>query len=123
MDTRYYNHLQHSYDIFWNDISHKEGKTLLETQVKVAEMMTESINKNIDNENKEATLNKTVPSKTKILNIIKLYHATNTVLIKGSQKSTWVNKESPILKEVRYNCSAHHSAHLFIIPISSHSHT
>ena len=121
MDTRYYNHLQHSYDIFWNDISDKEGKTLLETQVKMAEMMTESINKNIDNENKEATLNETVLSKTKILNIITLYHATNTVLLKGSQKSTWVNKEFPIFKEVRYNCSAHHSAHRFIIPISSHS--
>ena len=26
------------------------------------------------------------------------------------------------IKEVRYNCSAHRSAHLFIIAISSHSH-
>ena len=28
MDIRYYEHLQHSYDIVWNDISDKEGKTL-----------------------------------------------------------------------------------------------
>ena len=27
-----------------------------------------------------------------------------------------------IFKEVRYNCSAHRSAHLFMIVISSHSH-
>ena len=28
----------------------------------------------------------------------------------------------PYIKEVQYNCSVHHSAHLFIIAISSHNH-
>ena len=32
-----------------------------------------------------------------------------------------INKK-PAIKEVRCNCSAHRSAHLFIITISSHSH-
>ena len=41
----YYEHLQKVYDIVWRDTSDKEGKTLLETQVKVSEMMTET-NKN-----------------------------------------------------------------------------
>ena len=41
----YYEHLQEVYDIVWRDTSDKEGKTLLETQVKVSEMMTET-NKN-----------------------------------------------------------------------------
>lgn len=44
---RYYDHLQHGYDIVWNNISDKEEETLLETQVKVVEMLTESTNKNI----------------------------------------------------------------------------
>lgn len=44
---RYYDHLQQqSYDIVWNNISDKEEETLLETQVKVVEMLTESTNKN-----------------------------------------------------------------------------
>ena len=30
--------------------------------------------------------------------------------------------ECTYIKEVQYNCSAHHPAHLFIIAISSHSH-
>ena len=30
--------------------------------------------------------------------------------------------ECTYIKEVQYNCSAHGSAHLFIIAISSHSH-
>lgn len=59
MDTRYYEHLKYSYDITWNDISDKEEKTLLETQMKVAKMMTESTNRKINNEKKEATLNET----------------------------------------------------------------
>lgn len=43
---RYYDHLQQSYDIVWNNISDKEEETLLETQVKVVEMLTEATNKN-----------------------------------------------------------------------------
>ena len=45
MNIRYYEHLQEIYDIVWHNTSDKEGKTLLETQVKVSEIMTET-NKN-----------------------------------------------------------------------------
>ena len=81
MDIRYYEHLQHSFDTVWNEISDKEGKTLLKAQGKVAEIMTESTNKNINNENKVATFNRTVPSKNQTSYIITFYHTTNTVLI------------------------------------------
>ena len=47
MNIRYYEHLQEIYDIVWSDTSDK-GKTLLETQVKVSEIMTET-NKNSKN--------------------------------------------------------------------------
>ena len=42
MNIRYYEHLQEVYNIVWSDTSDKEGKTLLETQVKVSEIMTET---------------------------------------------------------------------------------
>ena len=42
MNIRYYEHLQEVYDIVWCDTSDKDGKTLLETQVKVSEIMTET---------------------------------------------------------------------------------
>ena len=48
MNIRYYEHLQEIYGIVWSDTSEKEGKTLLETQVKVSEIMTET-NKNTKN--------------------------------------------------------------------------
>ena len=78
MDIKYYGHLNHRYYIVWDDISDKEEKTLLETQMKVAKMMTESTNKNLNNENKEVTLNETAPSKSQTLYIITLYHTTKT---------------------------------------------
>ena len=59
-------------------ISDKEDKTLLETQMKVAKMMTGSTNKNINNENKGVTLNETAPSKSQTLHIITLYHTTKS---------------------------------------------
>ena len=98
MNIRYYEHLQDIYDIVWSDTSDKEGKTLLETQVKVSEIMTET-NKNRKNK-AHPTASEIVPSKNQMLYIITLYHATNTVLIPGNQKSIWVNKEFPILKAV-----------------------
>ena len=51
--------------------SDQEEKTLLETQVKVAKIKTESTNENMYNENKEATRNETVLSKNQTL-----YHNT-----------------------------------------------
>ena len=48
MNIRYYEYLQEIYDMVWSDTSDKEGETLLETQVKVSEIMTEA-NKNTKN--------------------------------------------------------------------------
>ena len=98
MNIRYYEHLQEAYDIVWSDNSDKEGKTLLETQAKVYEMMTET-NKNRKNKT-HPTTSEIIPSKNQTLQIITLYHTTNTVLIQGHQKSIWANKEFPILKTV-----------------------
>lgn len=93
MDTRYYEHLKYSYDITWNDISDKEEKTLLETQMKVAKMMTESTNRKINNEKKRQHL-------MKLLYILTLYHKILTSLIQGNENSAFVIKEFPIHKAV-----------------------
>ena len=70
--------------IVWSDTSDKEGKTLLETQVKLSEIMTET-NKNT--KIKHPTTSEIMPSKNQTLYIITLYHTTNTILIQGNQKS------------------------------------
>ena len=106
MNIRYYEHLQEVYDIAWSDISDKKGKTLLETQVKVSEMMTET-NKNRKNKAHPTTF-EIIPSKNQTLYIIILYHTTNTVLIQGNQKSIWANKEFPILKAVLLHKREHY---------------
>ena len=98
MNIRYYEHLQEVYHIVCSDTSDKEGKTLLETQVKVSEIMTET-NKNRKNKT-HPTTSELIPSKNQTLSIITLYHTTNTVLVQGNQKSIWTNKEFPILKAV-----------------------
>ena len=98
MNIRYYEHLQEVYDIAWSDTSDKKGKSLLETQVKVSEMVTET-NKNRKNKAHPTTF-EIIPSKNQTLYIIILYNTTNTVLIQGNQKSIWANKEFPILKAV-----------------------
>ena len=67
MNIRYYEHLQEIYDIVWSDTSDK-GKTLLETQVKVSEIMTET-NKNSKNKT-HPTTSEIIPSKNPI------YHNT-----------------------------------------------
>ena len=97
MNIRYYERLQEIYDIVWSDTSDK-GKTLLETQVKVSEIMTET-NKNSKNKT-HPTTSEIIPPKNQTLYIITLYHTTNTVLIQGNQKSIWANKGFPILKVV-----------------------
>ena len=60
--------------------------------------MTET-NKNTKNIT-HPTTSKIMHSKNQTLYIITIYHTTNTVLIQGSQKSIWANKEFPILKAV-----------------------
>ena len=80
------------------DINGGEGKTLLETQVKVSEIMTET-NKNTKNET-HPTTSEIIPSKNQALYIITLYHTPNTVPIQGSQKSIWANKKFSIPKAV-----------------------
>ena len=57
----YYEHLQEIYYIAWSDTSDKEGKTLLETQVKVSGIMTET-NKNTKNKT-HPTTSEIIPSK------------------------------------------------------------
>ena len=42
MNIRCYKHLQEIYDIVWSDTSDKEGKTLLERQMKASEIMTKT---------------------------------------------------------------------------------
>ena len=96
MNITYYEHLQEVYHIVWSDTSDKEGKTLLETQMKVSEIMTET-NK-IRNTKTHPTTSELIPSKNQTLSIITLYHTTNTILVQGNQKSIWTNKEFPILK-------------------------
>ena len=98
MNIRYYEHLQEVYHIVWSDTSDKEGKTLLETQMKVSEIMTET-NK-IRKNKTHPTTSELIPSKNRTLSIITLYHTTNTILVQGNQKSIWTNKEFPILKAV-----------------------
>ena len=98
MNMRYYEHLQEVYNIVWSDTSDKEGKTLLEKQVKVSEIMTET-NKNRKNKT-HPTTSEIILSKNQSLYIITLYYTTNTVLIQGNQKSIWANKEFTILKVV-----------------------
>ena len=71
---------------------------MLETQVKVSEIMTET-NKNKKNKT-HPTTSELIPSKNQTLSIITLYHTTNTILVQGNQKSIWTNKEFPILKAV-----------------------
>ena len=102
-----YEHLQEVYDVVWSDTSDKEGKTLLETQVKLSQMMTET-NKNRKNKTHPTTF-EIIPSKNQTLYIIILYHTTNTVLIQGNQKSTWANKEFPILKAVLLHKREHNA--------------
>ena len=43
------------------------------------------------------------------------------VNVQNQKPSHWHLCDTIHLKEVRYNCNAHHSAHLFITPINSHS--
>ena len=102
-----YEHLQEVYDVVWSDTSDKEGKTLLETQVKLSQMITET-NKNRKNKTHPTTF-EIIPSKNQTLYIIILYHTTNTVLIQGNQKSTWANKEFPILKAVLLHKREHNA--------------
>ena len=94
--------MQEVYHIVWSGTSYKEGKTLLETQVKVSEIMTET-NKNRKNKT-HPTASEIIPSKNQKLYIITLYHTTNTV-----QKSIWVNKEFPILKAVLLHKREHNT--------------
>ena len=61
INIRYYEHLQEIYYIVWSDTSDKEGKTLLETQVKVSGIMTET-NKNTKNKT-HPTTSEIIPSK------------------------------------------------------------
>ena len=105
MNIRYYEHLQEVYHIVCSETSDKEGKTLLETQVKVSEIMTET-NKNRTNKT-HPTTSELIPSKNQTLSIITLYHTTNTVLVQGNQKSIWTNKEFPILKAVLLHMTEH----------------
>ena len=105
MNIRYYEHLQEVYHIVWSGTSYKEGKTLLETQVKVSEIMTET-NKNRKNKT-HPTTSELIPSKNQTLSIITLSHTTNTVLVQGNQKSIWTNKEFPILKAVLLHITEH----------------
>ena len=105
MNIRCYEHLQEVYHIVCSDTSDKEGKTLLETQVKVSEIMTET-NKNRTNKT-HPTTSELIPSKNQTLSIITLYHTTNTVLVQGNQKSIWTNKEFPILKAVLLHITEH----------------
>ena len=105
MNIRCYEHLQEVYHIVCSDTSDKEGKTLLETQVKVSEIMTET-NKNRKNKT-HPTTSELIPSKNQTLSIITLYHTTNTVLVQGNQKSIWTNKEFPILKAVLLHITEH----------------
>ena len=107
MNTRYNEHLQEVYNIVWSDTSDKEGKTLLETQVKVSEIMTET-NKNRKNKT-HPTASEIIPSKNQMLYIITLYHTTNKVLIQGNQKSIWANKEFTILKAVSLHKREHNT--------------
>ena len=67
--------------------------------MQVAEMITESTSKNINNENKKAILNETVPSKNQTIYVITPYHTTNMALIQ-EKKSKWVNKDFWNLKAV-----------------------
>ena len=107
MNIRYNEHLQEVYNIVWSDTSDKEGKTLLETQVKVSEIMTET-NKNRKNRT-HPTASEIIPSKNQMLYIVTLYHTTNTVLIQGNQKSIWANKEFTILKAVSLHKREHNT--------------
>ena len=98
MNMRSYEHLQEIYGIVWSDTSDKKGKPLLETQVKVSEIMTET-NTNKKNQMRPTT-SEIIPSKNQTLRIITIYHTTNTVLIRERRKSIWANKEFPILKAI-----------------------
>ena len=107
MNMRYYEHLQEVYHIVWSGTSYKEGKTLLETRVKVSEIMTET-NKNRKNK-AHPTASELIPSKNRTLSIIILYHTANTVLVQGNKKSIWTNKEFPILKAVLLHMREHNT--------------
>ena len=52
-------------------------------------------------------LNETIPSKNLTHYVITLYHTTSTLLIQGSQRTVWVEKEFPLPKAV----PAHHRNH------------
>ena len=99
--------MQEVYHIVWSGTSYKEGKTLLETRVKVSEIMTET-NKNRKNK-AHPTASELIPSKNRTLSIIILYHTANTVLVQGNKKSIWTNKEFPILKAVLLHMREHNT--------------
>ena len=107
MNIRYYEHLQEVYHIVWSGTSDKEGKTLLETLVKISEIMTET-NKNRKNKTYPIT-SELIPSRSQTLSIIIRYHTANTVLVQGNQKSIWTNKEFPILKAVLLHMREHNT--------------
>ena len=74
----------------------KSGSILLETQIKVAEVPEKnSVNNNINN-----MFNEPIPSKNQTYHKITFYHTTSTPLIKGNQRTVWVEKEFLLLKDV-----------------------
>ena len=95
LNIRYYEHLHKSYHISWSNITDKSGTVSLETQIKVAELPRKN-NVNTDNN----MFNEIIQSSNLTHYTITLYHTTSTLLIQGSQRTVWVEKEFPILKAV-----------------------
>ena len=96
LNIHYYDHLHKSYHISWSDITDKSRFVLLETQIKVAELpQVNSVNDNTSN-----MFNETMPSKNLMHYVITFYHTASTLLIQGSQRTVWVEKEFPLLKAV-----------------------
>ena len=93
LNIRYYEPLHKSCHISWSDITDKRGTVPWETQIKVAELPRRN-NVNTD----DNIFNETIPSKNLTHYIITLYHTTSTLLIQGSQRTIWVEKELQIIK-------------------------
>ena len=67
--------------------------------------MQNCLEENVNTDNN--MFNETIPSKNLTHYVITLYHTTSALLIQGSQKTVWVQKEFSILKAVL----SHHRNH------------
>lgn len=86
--------------IAWVDFTDKNGITLLETQVRVAEVIPSKSKADVFKESAVQIYNETIPSKKLTLYNLILHHTTNILLIQGNQNLEWVNKEFLLLKAV-----------------------